>query len=245
MKKVSTICMLIATTLFFGCEGPEGPLGPQGLKGDQGEIGALGPQGDTGSTGANGTNGTNGQDGNANVVYSAWIAPDWASNGNNANYAEFKLKDTANSMLTQDAVDKGVVYTYIKANSLRYNADTGEYELAERIVPNGTNAYFKIAGRGTNEIRDFGRSYIYVDNSIGVNYLNVYSYLFKLGWDENYTDSETPIAEFENKSFAFYNDLVKDTYKYRVVVVHGSTQGRTNVDMSDYEAVKRAYNLPD
>lgn len=241
MKKVSTICMIMATVLFFGCEGPEGPLGPQGAKGDNGDVGAVGPKGDTGSTG---TNGTNGKDGNANVVYSAWLVPTWSANGSNVNYSYFEQKDKQNDLLTQDAIDKGVVYTYVKARQLNYNSDKQEYELLDVISPNNGNYFMKIPGRTTNDYRDFTRASFYISNEIGVNYLNVGATLVKIGPDVNYTNFETPIPELANKSFDFYKDLLKDL-KYRVVVVHGSTQGRINVDMTDYEAVKKAYNLPD
>ena len=244
MKKVSTICMILVTVLFFGCEGPEGPLGPQGLKGDQGETGSVGPKGDVGTTGANGTAGTNGKDGNANVVYSAWLVPTWSPSGSNVYYSSFEQENKQNNLLTQDAIDKGVVYTYVKARQLNYNSDKQEYELLDVISPNDGDYFMKIPGRTSNDYRDFTRAYFYISNEIGVNYLNVGATLVKIGANENYTNYETPIPELENKSIDFYKDLLKDL-KYRIVVVHGSTQGRINVDMSNYEAVKEAYNLPD
>lgn len=263
MKKVSTLCMVIATTLFFGCEGPEGPLGPQGSTGGKGEIGALGPKGDKGDVGTNGTagangtagtngtngtagtNGTNGKDGNANVVYSAWMSPTWASSGSGTNTTYFTQKDTKNSMLTQDAIDKGVIYTYVKIKALEYDSEAQEYGLVERITPNYGYSYVKIPGRNTNGFYDYARSAIFVNDQIGVNYLSVTGDMYKLAYDAT-TASQLPIPELANKSFAFYNDLTKDLYKYRIVVVNGSTQGRTaNVNMKDYAAVKRAFNLPD
>lgn len=228
MKKVTTLCMIIASILFFGCEGPEGPLGPQGPKGDKGD---------------NGLAGTNG---NANVVYSEWMSPVWADGGNFQDIVRFKQNDNSNSMLTQDALDKGVLYTYVKYNRLQENSDTFELELVEVVSPNEGSSFFKIPGRTTNNLSDYIYSYMVVSDNFAVNNLTLFGGLPKLWFNEDLSNSEAPIPEFQNKPFSYFNDLTKDLYKYRIVVVYGSTKGRkANVDMADYEAVKRAYNIPD
>jgi|GEM_PF-6298533 len=49
-----------------------------------------------------------------------------------------------------------------------------------------------------------------------------------------------------NKTRAFYRDFMKDLVKLRVVIVKGNVAGRrATVDMKDYAAVKRAFNIPD
>ncbi len=68
--------LLIAITLFLSCsaeDGEDGAIGPQGPQGEQGLQGEQGPQGEQGVQGATG------QEGNANVIYSDWIVPDWNS----------------------------------------------------------------------------------------------------------------------------------------------------------------------
>lgn len=65
-KLFITICTsLLIVGLFDGCKGPQGDTGPQGA------TGATGTPGAPGATGAQGPAGT------ANVVYSAWITPQW------------------------------------------------------------------------------------------------------------------------------------------------------------------------
>lgn len=229
----TVLALLIASTLLFSCKGPAG------------KDGAIGP------AGAAGINGTNGKDGNANVVYSAWLTPVWISNGEGTTEYYLNQKSTANALLTKEAIDKGLVYVYWKGNALVYNEDKREYELIERISINSHSIYFKIPGRTTNDYYDFQYFRPYAEEMIGVNYLKLTGYVGRKGYPRengiiNY-NNYTILPEFANgKGFGFYNELVKDIVKYRVVVVYGSIQGRnTPVDMTNYEAVKNYYHLKD
>ena len=258
----SVVCLVVGI-VFYACKGPQGDIGPTGPTGNVGSMGVGGPAGTVGPAGTTGTTGTagttgpagetgqpgatgpQGPTGNANVVYSAWIAPAWVSGGDATNGAFFKQKSDANALLTQDVIDKGIVYAYVKVKALDYDQDKSEYKLVERIVPNSGTASFKIPGRQTNNFYDYGNSYIYVDQQIGVNFLRVTAQLDKRGYkDANYVLGILP--ELAGKSFTFYNDLTKDLYQYRIVIVNGSTKGRqAAVDMKDYAAVKKAFNLKD
>jgi len=78
--------------------------------------GAVGP---AGPAGANGINGTNGINGNANVLGSGdlTILPsDWLSSGN------IKYVNIANSVITQQIVNTGVVMVYAKSTNGSYIA---------------------------------------------------------------------------------------------------------------------------
>ncbi|TAE35661.1 MAG: collagen-like protein [Runella slithyformis] len=245
---------------MYSCKGPQGDLGPAGIQGQVGKdgpIGVIGPVGPNGPAGPQGTAGTagpqgtpgatgpQGPTGNANVVYSTWITPTWVSSGDSPTFVFFNQKNTANNLLTQDAIDKGVVYTYVKIKILDFDQDAREYKLVDRILPNEGVSRFKVSGRQTNRDQDYGYSRITVNQQIGVNYLQVSGYLDKTTWNDNYTAAVFP-PELAGKSFTFYNDIAKNLYQYRVVVVYGSTAGRmAAVDMKDYAAVKAAFNLKD
>ena len=92
-----------------GEQGLEGPQGPQGEQGEQGPEGPQGPQGEQGEQGPEGPPGT------ANVMYSAWIP----FNTNNwKKVTEFgretQLFEITESLITNDILNSGLVYVYIK-----------------------------------------------------------------------------------------------------------------------------------
>ena len=240
----SVVCLVVGI-VFYSCKGPQGEIGPTGITGSIGSTGTAGPAGTAGTPGTAGATGAQGPTGNANVVYSDWITPTWIANGDNTTFTYFKQKSDANALLTQDVIDKGIVYAYVKIKTLDYDQDTREFKVVERIIPNSGTARFKIPGKLTNNDQDYGFSNIQVNSQIGVNYLQVTGQFFKQGYkDANYTYGILP--ELAGKSFTFYNDLTKDLYQYRIVIVNGSTKGRqAGVDMNDYAAVKKAYNLKD
>ena len=260
MKQFIKFFALGVALFMASCKGDIGPIGPAGpigntgtagANGSTGIAGANGANGATGATGATGANGANGKDGNANVVYSEWLTPTWASSGEATDRYFLNQKSTANALITQEAIDKAVVYTYWKIKNLIYNQDKFEYELVERINPNTGFSYFKIPGRTSNNFQDYQSMYNYTESQIGVNYLGVGSNVYRFGNallpNGTYSTTNALLPEFAaGKGFTFYNDLVKDISKYRVIVVYGSTKGRlASVDMKDYAAVKKAFNLRD
>lgn len=255
----SMACLSVGLCMY-SCKGPQGDLGPAGIQGQVGKDGpigvtgpvgpngAVGPQGATGAAGAQGQTGATGPQGpmgNANVVYSTWITPTWASNGESPNIMLFGQRNTANNLLTQEAIDKGVVYTYVKFKTTIFNETTNELELVDRIQPNSGTARFKIPGRQTNRDQDYGSAGLFVNSQIGVNYLQVSGNLNKQVWNDNYS-AQVVAPELAGKSFTFYNDIAKTLYQYRVVVVYGSTAGRlAAIDWKNYEEVKAAFNFKD
>ncbi|MFN8345897.1 MAG: hypothetical protein U0X91_12870 [Spirosomataceae bacterium] len=259
MKKV-LFSALIAIGLLLtqnACKGPEGPIGPQGLQGTQGvkgdigpagpqgQTGTTGPQGQTGATGPQGTQGATGPQGpmgNANVVYSDWRTIEWKSTGSSTDYQFFDAKSTAEPLLTQEAIDKGLVYVYVKSKVRNWNNDKQEYDLVEVISGNGMWGNFKLPGRNQNRWQDFGQMYVRSDDLIGVNYLRMYGQLYKKGPNDSFVDIYLP--ELANKSFAEYTAMVNDLHRYRVLIVYGSTKGRVAaIDMTNYNEVKKHFNL--
>jgi hypothetical protein len=247
--------MIIATTLFFGCEGPEGPLGPQGLKGDQGEVGASGTKGDVGAAGADG------QDGNANVQSSGWMKLDLLGNPSTFTYSNSEgepyetyvyLSSTSTEMplLTRDAIDNAGIYVYYRTLERIYNAINDEYELMERFgggnLLGGKAGYFKIPDRTTNNWNDYQYYTVDIDN-LGENYWDPHVYFYTSNTYNSSTGSYiTTAPELLDKSVSFYREFFTEMPQVRMVVIPPSAQGRTAaIDMTDYEAVKQAFNLTD
>lgn len=258
MRKFIISAVAAVGLLFMqnACKGPEGPIGPQGIQGVKGDIGPSGstgttgpqgPQGQTGATGPQGQTGATGPQGpmgNANVVYSDWRSIEWKSDGSSTDYQFFSSKSTAEPLLTKDAIDKGIVYVYIKSKVRNWNNDKQEYDLVEFITANGMWGNFKLPGRNQNRWQDFGQIYVGADGLIGVNYLRVTGQLYKKGPNDSFVDILLP--ELANKSFTEYTTMIKDVHQYRVMVVYGSTKGRmAAIDMTNYKEVKKYFNLKD
>ncbi len=261
LVRVSTGLMALLMIIIISCKGPEGPTGPQGTTGPTGTGGPTGPQGVSGTTGATGPQGTSGVAGpagpqgvagttgaqgpmgNANVVYTAWKPVDLSTNfyaypENKVVYLGNDLK-TANAVLTQDAIDKGLIYIYYKTRQKEFDSANNETKLVERILTTNGTGWVKIPGRTTNRDEDFTNYYI--GNEIfGVNYLKFSGFVYT-----NRNDVVTP--DIAAKSAQFYRDMLKDMPQYRIIVAYGSTPGGRmgSVDFGNYAAVKKAYNLPD
>ena len=228
--------------LVVSCKGPEGPTGPAG------PTGATGPQGVSGAAGTTGPQGVSGATGNANVVYTAWKTVDLSSNyyrsPDNLNVYIGNDNSTASPLLTQDVINKSIVYIYFKYGTPLFDNGTNEYKLSERIVQGSAYGSIKIPGRTTNTLGDFV-NYNVLHQPIGVNFLN-----FLLTMPTSTTDAngqQIPIPDFVGKNAQFFRDMFKDLPQYRIVIVNGSTPGgrAVAVDYNDYAAVKRVHNLPD
>ncbi len=183
--------LLVASLFLSGCEGDEGPTGP---KGDKGDSGTQGAKGDTGT---------------ANVIYSDWMSFPTAA-------AATKVRKNFSfpaPKITQDIIDSGHVYGYIKhssggvhplpyANTLTYTA-SGEQ-----------------AGSYLNTIL------------IGVGSIS-----FNQDW---LTPGTVPTV------FADANTVVGSYTNFRYIIIPGGQKARVaGLDYSDYEAVKKFYNLPE
>lgn len=234
----------LSLALVSSCKGPQGDLGPQGPQGPQG---AVGPAGANGTNGQTGPAGPQGPMGNANVVYTAWKSPNWENYSrlpdNMRAFLNVSQAGQANAAFTADAINKGLVYTYVKILERVWDNANAEYKLVERIVPNGAFTSVKIPGRTTNQWDDF--MFVYTSwNNIGQNYFDPYLQFYTERWDQAQAKM-VPVSEAIGKPASYFRDLAKDLPQFRHVIVHGSTAGRMGVDFKDYNQVKRAFNLPD
>lgn len=233
-KLFISLSLLTSLIWISACKGPQGDVGP---------AGTIGTQGTTGTTGVAGPAG------NANVVYTAWKTPTWENFGrspdNRRAFLNISEAGKANAAFTADAINKGVIYTYIKIKALNYDNVNGEYALVERITPQGAYTYAKIPGRQTNTYEDFMATYVGYDPNMAVNYF--YPFLQVITERYDLTQQKyVPLEEATGKPAAYFRDLVKDLPQFRHVIVNGSTAGRmAAVNFKDYAAVKKAFNLPD
>lgn len=226
--------------LITSCKGPEGPQGPAGATGATGAAGTAGAAGATGPTGASGVS--------ASVPYTDWKPIDVG--GNFFKYPDNTLvtsspTSTTNVLLTQDAINKGLVYIYYKFGQLSAPSDTGSYTLVERVAQNTVPfGRVKIPGRATSGAADFATYQITTDY-IGVNYFKPTISLVT-GTIVN-GDQYRLTQDLINQPAAFYRSMFATLPQYRIIVVSGNTKsGRAGaIDYSDYAQVKQAYNLPD
>lgn len=253
---VALLCMVVVSCK--GPEGPIGPVGPIGPTGTTGAVGSTGPQGVSGVAGATGPQGVSGVAGaagpqgpmgNANVVYTAWKAPDLSGYyyryPDNLNALLSNDTKTDNALLTADVLDKSIVYVYFKTGQLQYDNSVSEYKLVERIRQGNGTGFVKIPGRTTNKYDDFFQ-YSISHGDIGVNHLPFSLQLYTQVYDQAQAKA-VPVTDLIGKTAQNFRDMVKEMPQYRIVIVNGSTPGgRTAaIDYKDYAAVKQAYNLPD
>ncbi|MBD2755557.1 hypothetical protein [Spirosoma validum] len=233
-------------TLVISCKGPDGPQGPAGPTGATGATGAAGTAGATGPAGASGVAGATGAQGpmgNANIVYSEWKPVDVSTNfyaypDNSSVYLGNDTK-TDNALLTQDAIDKGIIYIYYKTGQKTFDPATGEMKLAERILTTNGFGWLKIPGRTTNKDEDYINYYI-GNELISANYLKFSAFIYT-------NQNGTIVPDLAGKTAQFYRDMIKTMPQYRIIVAYGSVKGsRTGaVDFTDYASVKQTFNLPD
>ena len=264
LVQVSMGLIALLFMVVISCKGPEGPIGPAGPTGSTGGVGgvgatgpqgvsgtagATGPQGVSGVAGPTGATGAQGPMGNANVVYTAWKPVDVSTGFSRALDNQYVYLDNnakaTNALLTQDVIDKSIVYTYYKTGQPEYDPANAGYKLVERIQAGNTGGYTKITGRTTSDFPDYIYYYISQPN-IGVNYFPFSLTLYTNQYDQA-QNKNVPVTDLIGKNAQFFRDMVKDLPQYRIVIVNGSTPGGrvAGVDFKDYAAVKRAYNLPD
>lgn len=183
--------LLLAGSVFYGCEGPEGPAGPQGAKG---ETGAIGPTGATGAQGATGT---------ANVIYSSWKdlrgSEKWSGFGDQTLWVNFAAPE-----ITDAVMDNGLVYVYLK-----YTASSSPIVISVPYAPEG---------------------FIF----------HLYRGAVRLGriWP-NALSNTVPKTYSDAAVLGGFTEM-------RYIVVPGEKSARKpGLDYTDYESVKKYYNLPD
>lgn len=246
LRKLSLLSVLIAI-IFCSCEGPVGPAGP---------AGASGQPGAAGNTGSAGAAGVAGKDGNANVVSTTWRKLDLSNATSNAfggNITSINVigGNTAEPLFTKEVLDKDLIYTYAKLNSLNFLPD-GTISQFDRFVSINSSssaaAAFLIPGRDKNKEENY-RYLTLNPSAIGVNYFSLTG-LFSLRRSLfNLTTQANEVilpAEFVGKDLNFHKDNISNIVSIRHVIVKANIAGRKfAVDMNDYEAVKAAFNLKD
>ncbi|MFD0795277.1 hypothetical protein ACFQZX_16770 [Mucilaginibacter litoreus] len=118
-----------------GPQGPTGATGPQGPAGPQGPQGPAGPEGPTGATGATGATGPQGPAGPQGPQGPQGPAGSNGQNGKDAEVQSFILENRGVTLtgfttlpvpaITQDIVDRGIVFVYFKVTG----TNTGYYAL--------------------------------------------------------------------------------------------------------------------
>ena len=241
MKATIKIFALGASLFMASCKGDKGDIGPAGQIGGKGDAGTVGVKGDPGAGGAKGDQGA------AKVVYTAWkpMVLDGTVTPITGDYLLLTNANKTEPNFTKEAIDQGVLLTYLKANSrvLAPNSTT-DYVLQEAITANSnTISYFKIPGRTLNRLEDYQAIQIFYDNTARrENFFDPFLYFFRR---VNLT-SGAFVPELQNLTVDQCKALAKDMPQYRHVVIYGSTKGRlAAIDLSNYAAVKEAFNLPD
>jgi Collagen triple helix repeat (20 copies) len=252
-----TVCSLLTMTLMYGCTGPEGPIGPVGPAGPQGTAGSTGATGAAGTAGTTGATGIAGKDGNANVVTTAWRNINIGKSSENkidgVNITSINTASTSNAepLFTKEVLDKDHIYTYARISTLTYD-EKGEASVVDRyMLLNGGSltAPFLIPGRDKNNEENY-RYWTVFAQAYGVNYFNITGLVSLRRQLFNPVTQKTEVVvpeEFKGKDFAYFKGLFENLYSIRHVIVKSTVVGgrQITVDMNDYNAVKRVYNLKD
>jgi Collagen triple helix repeat (20 copies) len=258
MKTKILILTILTAGFFYSCEGPEGPVGPQGPQGPAGVSGAVGNNGAAGiagTTGPTGATGAAGKDGNANVLATAWRKLDVSKTvanrigGTDITSIITEYGNTAEPLFTQEVLDKDLIYTYCKHNEVVYGVD-GAVTLVERyelLNKSSIDAPFLIPGR-TNVTENNYRYGILSPPKYGVNYFNIPGLLSLRRQIYNPATLQTEVLlpdEFKGKDEAYYKGIMENLFSIRHVIVKSNMAGgrQLAVNMNDYNAVKKAFNL--
>jgi Collagen triple helix repeat (20 copies) len=233
-------CIALSMTACQGDKGDVGPTGLQGVAGKDGAVGTVGVKGDPGATGPKGDQGA------AKVVYTPWksMALDALPIPIFGDYILFGNVTKTEPAFTKEAMNQGVVLTYLKVNARTFNQSTNAYELTENITGVGNVlTFFKIPGRTQNRLEDYQPMQVFYDNTARrENYFEPLLYFFKR---VNFSNGAF-VPELQNLTNDQCRSFAKDIPQYRHVVIYGSTKARmANIDLKDYAAVKTALNLPD
>lgn len=259
LKLFSTMC-LIGTMFMFGCEGPEGPVGPQGSQGAAGvagTAGASGAAGIAGPAGAAGAAGAAGKDGNANVTATTWRKLDVGKTianrigGTDITSISTEYGVTAEPLFTKEVMDKDLIYTYCKYNELAYGVD-GAVTLVERyelLNKNSVSSAFLILGRDNSNENNY-RFGTLSPPKYGVNYFNISGLLSLRRQIFNPITGQNEVllpVELKGEDEAYFKFIMENLFSIRHVIVKSNMTGgrQMAVNMNDYNAVKKVFNLKD
>lgn len=252
---------LAASIFITSCKGPEGPIGPQGPAGTQGTAGAAGTNGIAGTAGKDGAagpagaTGAAGKDGNANVTATNWRKLDVGKStanrigGSDITSISTEFGNTAEPLFTKEVMDKDLIYTYCRYNEVVID-NMGVASLVERyelLNKNTLSSPFLIPGRdNTNELNY--RYGLLNPPKYGVNYFNISGLLSLRRQIFNPVTQANEVIlpeELKGKDADYFKGIMENLFSIRHVIVKSNLAGgrQMAVNMNDYNAVKRAYNL--
>ena len=220
--------VLIGCLMIVACEGPQGPdgaagpQGPQGVKGETGSPGATGPAGATGATGATGAKGDKGDSG---------------TNGTNGTNGSDGAQGATGSK-----GDKGDPGTANVIYSGWFTPNTNDWQKLSDINYTYTINEPKI----TQDIVDRGVVLAYSRQNA-----NSASYLLPLTLTTSSSISNYNIGMSIEKVIINFLELLEPSGKpannlqFRYVIIPGGVQTRANLDYTNFEAVARAFGIPE
>ena len=105
IKRIFGMLAIVSAIIFMdACKGEKGDVGPIGT------TGPIGPSGVNGAVGAAGPTGT------ANVIYSEWTPITLTGS-----YSSSGTTNVTCSKITQEIIDKGIIFSYIKFGTFNYS----------------------------------------------------------------------------------------------------------------------------
>ncbi len=215
--------------------------GPQGAPGNTGATGPQGPQGPSGSP--------------ADVYYSNWIRVDSSSwtygaldsttvpdNPDANNYIDTIINyhaDIPTPKITQDILDNGAVYFYIKdstGNGVKANIG----QVFQMLMQGNTS----ISVSATNRLNEGS---LFVVSNSGFNTPNKLTlYTSWTGYEGFWDQSGT---SFNPNAITDHEMAPKTKFFIRYVAVKGNVAGKTSngarINFKDYKSVARQFGIPD
>ncbi len=220
--------VLIGCLMIAACEGPQGPDGAAGPKGANGATGATGSPGATGPAGANGATGPAGATG------AKGDKGDPGTNGTNGT-------NGANGA-TGEKGDKGDPGTANVIYSGWFTPNINDWQKLSDI----NYTYTITEGKITQDIVDRGVVLAYSRQNA-----NSASYLLPLTMTTPSSISNYNVGMSIEKVIFNFLELLEPSGKpannlqFRYVIIPGGIQTRANLDYTNFEAVARAFGIPE
>ncbi len=216
--------VLISCLMIAACEGPQGPDGAAGPKGANGATGATGATGSTGATGPAGT-GANGATGATGATGEKGDPGTNGANGNDGAKGDKGDPGTANVIYSGWFTPN--ISDWQKISDINYT-----YSIAE--------------GKITQDIVDRGVVLAYSRQNA-----NSASYLLPLTMTTSSSISNYNVGMSIEKVIFNFLELLEPSGKpannlqFRYVIIPGGIQTRANLDYTNFEAVARAFGIPE
>ena len=215
---------LISCLIITACEGPQGPKGTAGAQGAQGVTGATGSPGAVGPTGATGATG-------AGVKGDKGDPGTPGTNGTNGTNGA-----------TGEKGDKGDPGTANVIYSGWFTPGANDWQKLSDINYTYTIAEAKI----TQDIVDRGVVLAYSRQNA-----NSASYLLPLTLTTSSSISNYNVGMSMEKVIINFLELLEPSGKpannlqFRYVIIPGGIQARANLDYTNFDAVARAFGIPE